>query len=275
MKRREKILALAVGALIGLVLVGAGLRTLMTRPLREADRRIAVLREKLQRIRADRHAYFDAEDRLRTFALRTFADTVDQASALSGEMLTRQILKSGLQESEFTRLPVGPRKLRGANEIGWSVQGDGPLADVLDLLFLLEESPHQHRVDNLTLSAADVPGVVKVRFRYLTLVCDPSPEVDRKELRPKFSLESSERQFYNGIVTRDILRPYLKRPPPPPPAGTPPSPGTSPQRPGSPPGPESFRIVSLSEWMGQPEIHVRDLTQQRTLRYRPGDTLAG
>jgi hypothetical protein len=36
-----------------------------------------------------------------------------------------------------------------------------------------------------------------------------------------------------------------------------------------------FRVVSLSEWMGQPEVHVRDLTGQRTLRFKPGDTLAG
>ena len=222
-----------------------------------------------------RSAYFEAEDRLKAFALRTFSDGVDQASARSGEVLTRQIIKSGLEESEFTRLPVGPRKLRGASEIGWSVQGDGPLADVLDLLFLLQESPHQHRIDTLSLSASDHPGIVKVRFRYLTLVCDPAPEVERKDLVAKYTLESSERQFYNGVVLRDILRPYLKRPPPPPPPGTGPVPGSSPGRPGVPPGPETFRVVSLSEWMGQPEVHVRDLMQQKTQRYRPGDALAG
>src|SRR5262245_35451572 len=168
-------------------------------------------------------------------------------------MLTRQILQSGLQEADFTRLPVGPRKLRGASEIGWSVQGDGPLADVLDLLFLLQESPYEHRIENLTLATGEGPGLVKIRFRFLTLVLDPTPEVERKELVPKFTLESPERHLYNGIMSRDILRPYIKRLPPPPPPGTPPAGVPSSARPGAPPGPESLRVVSLSEWMGQQE----------------------
>jgi hypothetical protein len=275
MKAREKKLALAAGGLVGVVVLGFGVRSVLLQPLREIDRRIAANHEKLEKVQAERRAYFAAEERMKAHALRGFADNIDQASARSGEMLTRQILQSGLQEADFTRLPVGPRKLRGASEIGWSVQGDGPLADVLDLLFLLQESPYEHRLESLTVSTGEGPGLVKVRFRFLTLVLEPAPEVERKELTPKFTLESPERHLYNGIVSRDILRPYLKRPPPPPPPGTPPGTAPSSTRPGAPPGPESFRVVSLSEWMGQQEIHIRDLTQQKTLRYRPGDQLAG
>jgi hypothetical protein len=273
---RERTLLIAVGALVGALGAGFGLRALITKPLQAIDQKIATAKGKLQKVQADRRAYFDAEDRLKSYALRTFADSVDQASGLSGEMLTRQILRSGLQESDFTRLPVGPRKLRGASEIGWSVQGDGPLADVLDLLFLLQESPHVSRLENLSLSAGEGPGLVKVRFRYLTLVLEPAPEAHRKELPPKYTLESPQRLIYNGIVSRDLLRPYIKRPPIPIVAATgQPPPGGAAARAGAPPGPESFKIVSLSEWMGQPEIHVRDLTQQKTQRYRPGDALAG
>jgi hypothetical protein len=104
-------------------------------------------------------------------------------------------------------------------------------------------------------------------------VMEPAPIVDAVDLKPKFTLESPERLIYNTIVTRDILRPYIKRQLVPAP-GAPGRPGPSPT-PGVAPGPESFRIVSLSEWMGEPEIHVRDLTNQRTLRYKPGDNLAG
>ncbi len=42
-----------------------------------------------------------------------------------------------------------------------------------------------------------------------------------------------------------------------------------------PPGPESLRVVSLSEWQGQPEVHVRDMAAEKTLRFKPGDNLAG
>ncbi len=274
MNQREKILASAVGGLIVVFVVGFGIRGVILKPVREIDKRSAAIREKLEKIKAERRAYFDAEDRMKAYTLRTFADSVDQASARSGELLTKQILKSGLQEAEFTRLPVGPRKLRGAQELGWSVQGDGPLADVTDLIFMLQTSPYLHRIENLSVSSGDAPGIVRVRFRYLTLVPEPAPEVQRKELTSTLTLESAERHIFDGIVSRDILRPYIKRPPPPPPETTSNS-GASSTKPALVQGPEAFRIVSLSEWQGEPEIHVRDQTHQTTKRYKPGDQLAG
>ena len=173
MNRREKILVLAVGGMVVLGLLIFGLRVIVLGPLRELDKRTAVVRDKLAKIQADRRACFAAEDRLKAITLRTYADTVDQASAKSGEILTRQIIAAGLDESDFARMPISPRKLRGANEIGWNVQGDGPLKDVVNLLFLLNTSPWLHRTENLVVATGDKPGLVRVRFHYLTLVPDP------------------------------------------------------------------------------------------------------
>lgn len=275
MNTREKVLAGVVAGLVGTFVLGYGLYALINKPLKEIDKRTAVLREKLDKVKAEKRAYFAAEDQVKAMTLRTFADTIDQASAKSGEMLTRTILSSGLQEMEFTRLPLGPRKLKGANEIGWSVQGEGPLASVVNLVFQLQESPWLHRLESLTVTAGDLPGAVRIRFRYLTLVMDPAPDVQRTELVAAHSIESNERRLLDSLVDRDILRPYIKRPPPPPTAPTGTSPGAAPGTPPAPPGPESFKIVSLSEWQGQPEIHVRDMVNQRTARYKPGDSLAG
>ena len=273
MSKREKTLAILIGTIVVVFAGGFGVRAIWMKPLKELDRKTAALREKLERVRGEKRAYFAAEDKVKDFTQRAFSDEVDQASAKSGEMLTKIILQSGLAETDFSRLPVGPRKLVGGSEIGWSVQGDGKLQRVIDLVFLLQESPFLHRVDGLVVSPGDRPGDVRVRFRYLTLVMEPAPVVDPIDLKPKYTLESPERIIYNTIVTRDILRPYIKRQPVPKP-GSPSQPGTAPT-PGTAPGPESLRIVSLSEWMGEPEIHVRDTINQRTLRYKPGDTLAG
>lgn len=275
MNRREKLLATIVGGVVVVILVGFGLRSVIVKPMREMDRKTADVREKIEKIKQERRSFFAAEDRLKGRNLRAFADTVDQASAKSGEVLTRQIIASGLEEADFTRLPVGPRKLRGGNEIGWSVQGDGPLSNVVNLVYLMQETPWLHQVDGLSLSTGDGPGMVKVRFRYLTLVLDPAPEVERKELPTKASLDSPVRHLLDSLVARDLLRPYIKRPPPPPVPAVPGSSGSRPNPGLVPPGPESFRIVSLSEWQGEPEVHVRDLVNQKTFRYKPGDTLAG
>lgn len=274
MNQREKILAGAVGGIVAVFVIGFGIRAAILTPLRAVDKRIAAAKEKFEKIAAEKRQFFATEDRLKIVAERTFADTVDQASATSGEILTKRILQCGLDENDFTRLPAAARKLKGANEIGWSVQGEGPLTNIVNLLFILENSPYLHRVENLSILPGDKPGQARIRFRFLTLVLDPAPEVTRKALADKFALDSAERRAYDELVARDILRPYVKRPPPPKtPAGSKAGPGVSVAN--AAPGPESFKIVSLSEWEGQPEVHVLDTTAQKTKRYRPGEALAG
>ena len=268
MNPREKALAMGIGAVVLCLAGGFSGRALLIKPLRDVDKRTATLRDKLEKIKAERRAYFANEDFVKGQAPRAFADQLDQASAKSGEMLTQQILLSGLREADFTRIPVGPRKMRGVGEIGWSVQGEGKLANLIDLVFLLQESLCLHRIENLTVSSGDRPGQSKIRFRFLTLVMDPAPVFDPIDLTTKVTLASPQRRAYDSILTRDLLRPYVKREPSgtnseSPPSSTPP-----------PPGPESFRVVSLSEWKGQPEVHVRDLVNQKTQRYKPGDALA-
>lgn len=276
MNKRERTLLALILAVAVLAGGGFGLRYIITRPLKDLDRQIGTLRIELNKITTERRAYFSDENQVKSFTQRTFSDDTDKASARSGEMLTRLILQSGLVESDFTRLPAGPRKLRGASEIGWSIQGEGPLMQVLNLLFQLQESPYLHRIENVSVSPGEAPGRVRVRFRFLTLVIEPAPAVEWKEPAPKFTLDSPERRIYDMIVQRDILRPYIKRAPAGPAAPGGVVPGANLPLAAKPlPGPESLRVVSLSEWQGFPEIHVRDLPNQRTLSFRPGDPLAG
>jgi hypothetical protein len=241
-----------------------GVRSFLMKPLREVDKTTANLREKLAKVKKEQRAYFAAEEVVKGHALKTFAEKVDQASAKSGEMLTKQILLSGLREADFSRLPVGPRPLRGAREIGWSVQGQGKLADVINLVFLLQESPYLHRLENLSLSAGDPAGHVRVGFRFLTLVLEPTPVVEAVPLIANATVDAPGRRQYDGITARDLLRPYIKRAP---------DKAPPPSSPASPAGPGALRIVSLTEWMGEPEVHVRDATTQKTQRYKLGDAL--
>jgi hypothetical protein len=267
MKKREKILAGVIAGIIGIFVIGFGLRGFFLKPLKDIDKQTALLREKLSKINQERRDYFDADDALKKVAQKTFAIDLNQASARSGEMITRTLAAAGLNEADFTRLPVGPRKLRGASEIGWSINGKGDLARIINLMFLLQTSPHIHRIEGVTLSAEQKPGEVRVRLLYLTLVLEPAPEFDPIEIKPKYTLESPERFAYNTILDRDILRPYIKAAP---------AVASSSSHGGEGshgPGPESLRVVSLSEWEGQPEVHIRDTANNKTLRFRPGDKM--
>jgi hypothetical protein len=265
MKKREKLLAGVVLGLVAVFVLGFGLKSIFIKPLRDIDKQTALLREKLAKINAERREYFDAEDALKTVAQRTFAPDLNQASARSGEMITKKLALAGLNEADFTRLPMGPRRMKGASEIGWSIQGKGSLERIINLIFLLQTSPQVHRIEGVTLSNSEKPGEVKIRLLYLTLVLEPSPDFDPIELKTKFTLESPERIAYNSILERDLLRPYVKAPKPPP--------AKSGDGPSTPIGPEALKVVSLSEWEGQPEVHIRDVTRNVTQRYVPGEKL--
>ena len=267
MKKREKMLAGIVLGLVAILVLGFAMKSIFVKPLKDIDKQTALLKEKLAKINAERREYFDAEDALKVVAQRAFAPDLNQASARSGEMITRQIAFAGLNEGDFTRTPMSPRKLKGATETGWSIQGKGSFERIVNLIFLLQTSPQVHRIEGVTLSASEKPGDVKVRLLYLTLVLEPAPEFDPSELKPRLTLESPERVAYNSILERDILRPYIKAPKPPPSRSGEPGPSTAPE------GPEALRVVSLSEWEGQPEVHIRDIAQNVTKRYLPGDKL--
>lgn len=271
MNRREKLLAIVVGGLAGLLVLGFGLRQLFVKPLRDLDRQIATVNGKLAKVQEERRAYFAAEDHLKALGRKTYAETVEQASAVSAELLTRQIVAAGLLESDFSRLPLGPRKLRGASEIGWNVQGEGSLTNVVNLLYILDGSEWLHRLENLTVTPGEAPGAVHVRFSYLTLVLEPPMEVTHTNILKTFGLESAGRHQLDLIAARDLLRPYLKLPPAPQNSVAAGAPGKR----SGPPGPENYRVVSLSQWEGQPEVHVLDLAAQKTSRYKPGDQLMG
>ena len=268
MKKREKILAGIVLGFVALFVLGFGIKGFFVKPLKDVDKQVTALREQINKINEERRAYFSAEDSLRNVAQRTFATDVNQASARSGEMVTKQIALAGLNEAEFTRLPVGPRRFKGGSEIGWSIQGKGTLDKIVNLIFLLQNTPQMHRLETLTLTASEKAGEIKVRMVYLTLVVEPAPDFDPIELKPKFTLESPERYAYNTILQRDILRPYIKATP-----ETRKSDNPNSQPSTAPAGPEALKVVSLSEWEGQPEVHIRDINKNETQRYRPGDKL--
>jgi hypothetical protein len=267
MNRRERTLLALVG-ILALLIVGIFVIRGICRPaLRKLDVQVAALRGELSQIKDERRAYFSEEDYLKGLASRIFGRDADTATAQAGKMLTDQIVRLGLQESRFSRQPVTPRKMRGAQEVGWNVQGEGPLARMVDLLFVLEQTPQVHRIENLVISAGDRPGRVRARFHYLTLVIDMvPPEGAKGDLKPQITLQSPQRRLYDSIVQRDILRPYVPGQP---------SEARNVSSTEQGPRPEMLKVVSLSEWGGAPEVHICDLNSMKITSFKPGDTLAG
>jgi hypothetical protein len=264
MKRRESLLLGLVGGLLALFVGVAGLNVFFVKPYKNLKTQIAGLRLKLDQTQHDREAYLKDGQYLTNTAPRMFATDPNIATAEASKMITDQILRLGLQDSQFSRQPVGPRRVRGnAQEVGWSIMGEGPLSKMVDLIFVLEQTPQLHRIENLVLSAGDQPGRLKARFRYLTLVVEVKGVKPKTDLQPKFALDSPQRRLYDAIVQRDLLRPYVPKPPAEPVAAGPASPL------------DMLRVVSLTQWGGTPEVHVCEMNTRKILKLRVGDPLAG
>jgi hypothetical protein len=268
MNRREKTLVASVGILALLFIGIFVIKGICAPALKKLDNTLAGLREKVGQIKDERRAYFSEEDYLKGLASRLFGRDTDTATAQAGKMLTDEIVRLGLQESRFSRQPVPPHKLRGAQEVGWSVQGEGPLARMVDLLFVLEQTPQVHHIENLVISAGDRPGRVRARFYYLTLVIDiAAGDGVKADLKPQFTLQSPRRRLYDPIVQRDFLRPYIP--------GQPAEARSASASSASGPRPEMLKVVSLSDWADTPEVHVCDLNTMKISIFKPGDTLGG
>ena len=228
----------------------------------------------LQKIQkeADRHRKI-----LTKINQKGFANSPAEASATMGEHITKLIRQSGLPEAEFSRRPFEPRAIvkNGPKPIGYTVSGQGSLKNVTDLLYLLQNDPHIQRVENISLSPISGSTNVRVNFQFLSLVIGTKyGKFTGTNTPPVFpTVGSEDRSLYAGITKRALFLPYQKQPPPPPPPPAKPKqiPPTAPP----PPGPETYKIVSLSEWQGQQEVMVFDTNKKKTKSYKLGDDLAG
>ncbi|MEX2673282.1 MAG: hypothetical protein WD294_14355 [Phycisphaeraceae bacterium] len=280
MSNREKKLAMMVGFCVLAVGLMAAYYKLVNEPVLRLEAQIRQGRSTLSDLNDEQRDAFTAQEAMGRRAAQSFGEHPDEAAAAAGAMLTRNITEVGLSDSRFSRRPTGTRRIRGGVEIGWQIQGQGPLDQIIDLLYVLENAPYLQRLENIVISPdSRNDEEVTVNFRYLTLVLEAVP-VEPAEPLPAVAAEDEGRRVYDPIAARNMLRPYVAKPPEPEPEPEPEpvqqaeAPAPEPEPGPAPPGPETFRVVSLSEWRGETEILIHDRTADKMLSYSPGDELA-
>lgn len=267
MDKRTKLLAFLALGTAGLLVAGFLIRGLIVGPLHEVDGQIRQYEAKLMSLQRTRNALVNTETQVQAAAAKEFGLNTVVAEAKLGALLTQRLGQVGLHEAQFTRTPVGRHRLYGGEITGWTIQGQGPLKRVLDLLFVLQSDPRLHRIEGLSLSPARQPGRVRVRFSYLTLVFDSAPAVKLMDPVGLVKLNSVARRRYDAITERDLLRPYIPGEEP----AAPPIPLTAAQR--MEQEEQNLKVVSLSSWDGHPEVHLYDAKDKRLMVRRPGEKL--
>lgn len=273
---REKMLGALVLSCVGVFVIFLLVQGMILKPAKDLKSQRAQLVTKVNKLKKEQEQFKIAQKEVQAAALNMMSPNTDQANGVMGELLNTLIQKVGLNPRQFTRSPVGPNRVgRGlAREVGWTVQGEGPLSKVVDLLYLLESASALHKLEGVRLSATSQPGSVKIAFRYLTLVLEPAPsgvKTNGVEGIVLGELSTPERQLYDGIAARDLFRPYVRRP-----AGAPQEAAPVQEASGEPAfRAELFKAVSLSEWAGKSEVHLLNTESGAVQVYQAGDTLEG
>lgn len=209
--------------------------------------------------------------------------------------LTGLLGPSGLGSERFSSTPANGGAIRPKGkdrEVGWAINVKaGKLANVINFLYLLAEEPHLHRVEFFTLKRTPGDwGKVDLNLKYVTLALEPpkgGAPASRTASAPTTetvvqlaSLDSSDRDYLRIIEDRDVLRPYVKRPPPEPtPAPTPsPTPQPTPT-PGPRPPPENpdsqWRVAGMPMVDGTEMVHLQHTRSREFKTLKIGETMAG
>jgi len=292
MTTRERSLAGLVGVMLGGFIVYAVVDSVFLTPAAEADQALPKLRRDI-RDHSDIIAQAPIHEKtLRKYADKTYAYDESNARGAMQEHIGKLAHQSGINTRvDWDILPFSGGGQRGVfQEIGWTINARGSAKAVVNFIHLVQNDPHLHRIQTYNLSRVPKSSDMKISLRYASLVMDPkvlSTVLSEAELKestpPKLSgypqLASADRKQYDDIVTRDLFRPYVRRPAKPRPPVKRPDPKppvkrpdpVKPPRPPDPPAPETLlTIVSLSQF-GKPEVRLVHSQTNELTRYTLGE----
>lgn len=280
MKGRERLIAITVGAFVGLFTLYLAVNGLVLSPARQKNQQIVQLQDSISKYRreVDREAYLVSH--VKKIAGRTFG--FDDLSA--GEQFRERImvlLKTSNLSGDVKRVVVPP-VVNTFKEVRWQIAIPGAkLPDVVQFLLLLRSESYLSRLENVRFTPNIQTDSVKVDLQFATIVLD-IPNASKLAVTTRSAAESQpailaglDRRPFDGIVTRNLFRPYVQRPPEPPAVVAQPvfAPPASPAA--EPPSDARYRITSLTEWAGSPEVWVTDAYTGKVAIHKVGDALAG
>jgi len=290
MKSREKILVLVAGILLVSFAGYGAVKKALLDPARRADQKARALEIEIEGLKTDNRREGSCRKRLDALAVRTFQGDEKIVREKVRVRLTRLMEQAGLSTEKFSSQPLQGSKIRHKGKetdrsVGQSVTIRGKTSQVINFLYLLNEDPFLHRIDDVALSPDPKTGKMDLQLKYYTLVLAAPPgravATTVPATEPAGTLDTERRDRYDMIVRRDVFRPYVPRPkvvverprerpgregpPPPPPPPPPPSVDRESQ----------LRIVGLPTLFGVPEVNVRDssLGETRTKTLKIGDRL--
>jgi hypothetical protein len=279
MNRREKILAVVVGSILGVAILYGVINRMVLSRGRELSTQAHSIGEAVEKLETENMRLTQYRGLFADFRDRSFDDNPRRASVLADTTIKQLAKQAGLGQSDYTVGSFAERREANAyRELLCTITGTSSLERITNFLYLLGRDTHLHRVTHLSLKRRqEKKGRTKVAFtlRYSTLVFDGNIPVSvpsrPTETQPPeaVGLNTPEREIYNVIASRDVFSPYV-RPPDRHRPDPQPQPHTQPA-----PTPQSGRLVvtGLPSIAGKHEVHIAIRGQDVKKVLKVGDSL--
>ncbi|UCG31986.1 MAG: hypothetical protein JSU68_10010 [Phycisphaerales bacterium] len=266
---RQKVLLIITLSLIGLVVVMRGVQRLAIEPYRDLERDVFKKKQLVDQYEATIERKWEDIERWRSLGTRTLAATGTGAQLRFDSEIKRLLGQYGF-EKESVR-PKAARSLKsGLVRVPYSVQADGDLKKVVELLVSIYELPYVARVNAVRLNpvSAKQRDQLRLSMDVETVVLPESPisgaveplEVNGQELAKEKRYEQETGAAYAMIWERKIFEEYVPPPPKPKPKPKPkptptqPKPKPPPPPPLPPPPRDNRVIVALLGYGGHQEV---------------------
>ena len=191
----KNMLLAIIGLMASVIFITKAIVPWMVNPVKEWERKATDRKNKINSLQKTQKTADLYRKRLAKLNTQGFASSQAEASASMGEHITGLIRQSGLSETAFSRRPFEPRAIvkNGPKPVGYTVNGQGSLKKVTDLIYLLQNDPHIHRVENISLSPVSGSTDVRVNFQFLSLVIGTQYGKFTGTNAPRFSRRSTAR----------------------------------------------------------------------------------
>ena len=276
--RDKKILVYLFCGLVGAFVLYFIVDSMLLSKARDANLQAKRLADEIVEKEIEKRAADNLAARLEKLSRKTFGGDQHKVGTDVQHRLVELLEQYGLG-IELT--PVASRGGRkNFKEVGYTVKATGRMQDLIHFVSALNAEPYLHKVDSIALTPKHKEGLVEMTLRFVTLKIEPAgkaalPTRDFELKSDPAAIRAASETAYAAITTRDLFRPYIQKPPPKPPEPEPrPKPPEPKPPPPPPPGPP-VRVVSLTTWAGNQEIHVRGMSSMTVTKYLIGDELGG
>ena len=231
MSKREKTLAVVVGAVAVMMIGWKLVDKLVIEPAEQLDTRIQAANRKLENLDQVLAQKVHYVSQWQDLASRTMAVSDEAAVTRLDAEIKALLEKHKLQRVSVTPQGAGPLGRTKLRQVRFSVNAQGKLTDVVGLLYGFYRLPYLMRIRDLTLSpVGKSKGTqLKVTARIETLVLPSTKIVPNPQVAPADATEGdgpgrlvrgATLASFAGIARRNPFAPWEPPPPPPPPPPT-------------------------------------------------------